>query len=53
MKLSELKTAQEIHKEYMRSWSYRWRYYLGWPENQAEIVWLKWVTRHESPTQPY
>lgn len=45
MKLSDLKTSGEIHKEEMRSWSYRWRYHLGWSKNQAEILWLKWVTR--------
>ena len=37
-----MKTAKQIHKEDLRNWSYRWRYYLGWPKNQAEILWLKY-----------
>jgi hypothetical protein len=45
VRLDELKTAQQIHKEEMRVWSYRWRYHLGWPGNQTVILWLKWVTR--------
>jgi hypothetical protein len=42
VKLSELRTATQIHKEDMRNWSYRWRYCLGWSRNQVEILWLKY-----------
>jgi hypothetical protein len=50
VKLSELKTAREIHKQDMRAArrmisqgsSILFRYYAGWLPNQVEILWLKY-----------
>jgi hypothetical protein len=40
MEISELRTAQEIHREDMRHWPYRWRAWLSWPGNQAQVLLL-------------
>jgi hypothetical protein len=47
-KLSDCRTAEEIHRDAMKNWSYRWRYWLGWPKNQIEIRRLKKQARRET-----
>jgi hypothetical protein len=41
MKLNDLKTAGEIHREDMKHWSYRWRYYRDWLFNQPQLWFLE------------
>jgi hypothetical protein len=40
VKLNDLKTARQVFKE--ESWQVKFLYYLGWPKNQVEILWLKY-----------
>jgi hypothetical protein len=39
MKISELKTAREVRRG--DAWGVRWRYWVGWPKNQLEILALR------------
>ena len=43
MKLADLKTAREIHRE--DPWQVKLLYTVGWVPNQIQILWLKWKTR--------
>ena len=47
MKINDLRTAGEIHREDMKHWSYRWRWYRGWLLNQVQLWWVglcEWYT---------
>lgn len=45
MKLSELKTAEQIHREALRDWRVRLWWLLSQPRHQAELAWLRWKAR--------
>lgn len=44
MKISDLKTARQLHEE--ASWQVKFLYAIGWVPNQAQILYLKWRIRH-------
>jgi hypothetical protein len=50
VRISELTDAREIRRRELRDSRIFWRWLVSQPRHQAELAWLRFLTRHDRKT---